>query len=197
MHPMNRFIKLYGRLPTEFDPDYLEILNMSKYRILAVPDIKPAKCANCGSSKNDGRKYIDFGLEVDWYGIVYLCGLCLVDVATEMGLFDHLKNRIKETEIKLLNIQQTDTKGIELRDNFLKIFEEVQNYASSLPTSSISTPANSGSVPDNAETTKGESSKLPVDSVKRTTNETEQRVTKSAAIARSSNLPRIADLLDT
>src|SRR3954466_860008 len=90
------FVKKYGKLPTEIDPDYLEMLRMSRYRILDVPDVAPAKCANCGSSKNDGRKYVDFGLQVDWYGVVYFCGLCLADIARDMGLFKQVEKALAD-----------------------------------------------------------------------------------------------------
>src|SRR5690349_12145496 len=127
-----RFVHKYSRLPTEFDPDYLEMLRMSKYRILAVHDLKPGKCANCRASKDDGRQYIDFGLEVDWYGIVYLCGLCLKDIAEKMHLFVEIENRITQLENRIKSFSTLQDQGTELQDVVLKSFEGVKEYFDSL-----------------------------------------------------------------
>lgn len=130
---VDRFVQKYNRWPTEFDKDYLEMLNMSKYRILAVPDVSLAQCANCGSSKNDGRKYVDFDLQIDFHGVVFLCGLCVNDIAKALGSYDKYNERIKELENKI-ELQETLTVGsIELFERFKATFEEVKDYLVNLP----------------------------------------------------------------
>jgi hypothetical protein len=122
---VDAFIQRYGRLPTEIDPDYLEMLNMTKYRIKDYPDIKMAKCANCGATKDDGRKYVDFGLDVDWYGIVWLCGLCLRDIANAMGLF-------KDHEVKIIELELETKRHIELLANGPALQEQLEDYVNRL-----------------------------------------------------------------
>lgn len=193
MNLVERFTQRYGRVPTEFDRDYLEMLRMSKYRILTVPDIKPGKCANCGSSKEDGRGYVDFGLEVDWYGIVFLCGHCLFDIVRQMGLIRPLEDQISNLTDKLLKIKQNDSRGVDLRDNFLKIFKEVQNYISTLPATGNEPVTDSRDLPDKSEAA---SSEPTIDTIKRAADEAKQRIVKSASVPRSTNIPSLASLLD-
>jgi hypothetical protein len=126
------FVQKYSRLPTENDPDYLEMLKMSKYQISDVPMFKPARCANCGSSKNDGRRYVDFGLEVDWYGTVFLCGFCLADVAKAMGLFDKLNDRIKELEEKHLDFESLKNQGANLHETVMQGIKELESHYASI-----------------------------------------------------------------
>lgn len=46
--------------------------------------IAPGKCAGCGGFTN--RHFIDFGLELDFYGVVYLClETCFTEVANQIG----------------------------------------------------------------------------------------------------------------
>lgn len=123
---LERFVNMYGRLPTEVDPDYLELLNMTKYRILDIPDFKPGKCANCGASKNDGRKYIDFQLEIDWYGIVYLCGTCMKDTANALGLFDDIRHDLDVTRQELLKALENNERIDSLNATVVKTADELK-----------------------------------------------------------------------
>lgn len=118
---MERFIHVHGRLPTEKDPDYLEMLRMSKYRILQIPDMNMAKCANCGSAKNDGRKYIDFGLYIEWYGTVFLCTLCIKDIAMNAGLFEPLEQEVEKLKFSKIKEEEKE----ELKKAVLHTLEEV------------------------------------------------------------------------
>lgn len=54
-------------------------------QIVEYPMLPPGKCLECGSGGRD-RKYADTGLSVEFYGVVYLCELCLADWASKFGL---------------------------------------------------------------------------------------------------------------
>jgi hypothetical protein len=181
------FVSRYGRLPTEVDPDYLEFLNMTKYRIMAMPDFKPSKCANCGSCKADGRKYIDFGLEIDWYGIVYLCGLCLTDIADKMGLFDQLKNHIDEALTEVQHIESLKAQGVELHETLTRKIEELNDYYASLHS------LGDGNISDrHLSLVPSEISNGPDEP---RTDETKPRVVKSTSSSRRKDIPSFTDLL--
>lgn len=128
MHAFDMYVQKYSKLPTEKDPNYLELLRMTKYRILDIPDVTPAKCANCGSCKNDGRQYIDFGLHVDWYGAVFICGLCLNDIAKAMGLFKDLEEIIAKLQAESNSFAHLQEKGFELNEKFAEVFREFKEY---------------------------------------------------------------------
>ncbi len=192
MDVVAKFIHKFGRLPTETDPDYLEMLRMSKYQISDVPMYKPGRCANCGSSQNDGRRYVDFGLEVDWYGTVFLCGFCLKDVAEKMGLFTDYQERLesfsRENE-RLMSLQVTEQ---QLRTNALDAFKELKDYyvdvlalGNHIP---FNTPASVDSTPA-SEVTPEPASEPVIDTPK-------PRATKSTPSARRTHVPSLADLLN-
>lgn len=189
LSPMEMYILLYnGKLPTETDPDYLELLRMSKYRIKEIPDFSPGKCANCGSAKEDGRKYIDFGLMVDWYGTVFLCGYCVKNIATEMLLFQPLINEIGKLKHELLNLRLLQQKGEDLEDKILHTFKEVKEYFESLhsnlpATSDSSSVGNVTSMVDEEATAES----VP--------DETKQRSSKPSTSSRPSSVPGLKQLL--
>jgi len=178
------FIKKYGRLPTEFDPDYLEMLRMSKYRILAVPDFKPGTCANCGSAKNDGRQYIDFGVVIDFFGTVYFCGFCLKDIANNMGLFQSFIDEIGMLKAELLSIKVQQKKDTNLEEKLLHIFREVKDYLDGIHSTSDDSTSDTGAVLD-INTSDSESG----------VEQTKPRTIKSDSSKRSTDVPSLAKLL--
>lgn len=192
---VDRFVKKYNRYPTEVDRDYLEMLQMSKYRIVDVPDVQPGKCGNCGSSKNDGRKYIDIGLHVDWYGALFLCGSCLLDLATNFGLFKVLENRIDYLKEQLKTQENIKAEGKVLLEDFKATMREVKDYFDAFelhPTGDGSSTNVSSMVRvDEESTVSGTSENEPGNS------EAEHGTTKPATSTRPKNVPRLTDLLNT
>lgn len=193
MNLFDRFVQRYGRLPTERDPDYLEMLRMSKYRILPIPDVGPAfKCANCGAAKNDGRGYVDFGLQVDWYGVVYLCTECLKDIAGKAGLFRALELRIIQLEEEIKKRQYVNLSVESFRETVLRTFEEVrERFVDLHSTGDDSSPGNNDSV----DSSSNESGKSGTDSTESGTTKSEQPTSKSSTVSGRKDVPQLADLL--
>lgn len=186
----DKFVQMYGRLPTEVDPDYLELLRMSKYRIVDVPDVKPFKCGNCGSAKNDGRKYIDVGLDIDWYGTFFLDSLCLKDIAKEMGLFTEYEQIIEKLTGTNEDVDFLRERGISLEGTILRTFEEVKEYFADIHFTGSSPP------PDiSPDVVVDESSENPSESPTQRTDKPEPRTIKPDSSTRSTNLRSLADLL--
>lgn len=55
-----------------------------------VPPAAPGKCVVCGYSggkDEDDRTFIDFGFDLDYYGVVYFCSSCMVEIANVIGFF--------------------------------------------------------------------------------------------------------------
>lgn len=186
---MKQFIEQYGRLPTEFDKDYLEMLRMTKYKILDAPYYKPAKCANCGSTKVDGRKYVDFGLEIDWYGIIYLCSLCLGDVVKNLGVLEPLHKEIASLT-KRLSIQQLESNlVIEGLKKKIQSFEEVSEHFAEL--------RSSGNYTDSDRSGGMESTESGIEETTSGSAATSKQLTKQTTVSGSSNIPSLTKLLDT
>lgn len=194
MDLVTRFMEQYGRPPTEFDTDYLEMLRMTKYRILDQPDTKLAECGNCGCSKDDGRKYVDFGLQVEWHGCVFLCGKCLWDIAKAFGMFDKFETRIERLLAALLQLENEKTQGTAIRDDFLTVFKEVQDYFSNLKSVSDHIPVDQ--LPS-VDVNTSEPSKPAVNSDKSETDGSESRTTESVTVTGPKNVPSLAELFST
>ena len=56
-----------------------------RIKLLSNPDALPAKCAICGYPGGDQRKFVDFGLDIDYYGVIYLCTDCMNEIAVGIG----------------------------------------------------------------------------------------------------------------
>lgn len=159
---------------------------MSKYRILAIPDFKPGKCANCGSSKNDGRQYIDFGLEVDWFGTVYLCGHCLQNIAESMGLFKTIQTQLIESELKNKSIDDLKQRGEELYTNLIKTIREFEEFYATLHSIIDSSGSDGSDRVVTSETT-----------TESRTDEAEPRTSEQTSSTRRTDIPSLADLLNS
>ncbi len=190
---LDKFVQRFGRLPTETDPDYLEMLRMSKYRVLPVADTQPGKCANCGASKRDGRSYVDFGLDIPWFGTIYLCSLCLEDIARNVGLFDSLNKRLNEADERADKNAALLAKGEELRVALTNGFEGVREYFDTVgvrTTGNDSSPDSSAVLDDYTPSDRaaaGEST--------RPANEAKQRAVKPAPSSGSKDLLSLTERL--
>jgi len=67
-----------------------------------VPPAAPGKCVVCGFGGRDDRVYIDFGFDIDYYGVVYFCSECMTEVAAAVGYIKQDKyDRIQIENLKL------------------------------------------------------------------------------------------------
>lgn len=57
----------------------------SRFKILDYPHALPCKCVVCGSGGGDGRKFVDFGFDLDYYGVVYFCTTCFTEPLNIQG----------------------------------------------------------------------------------------------------------------
>ena len=158
---------------------------MSKYRILDMPNSQPGKCANCGASKVDGRKYIDFGLEVEWYGTVHICSLCLIDIAGAAGLFEELENKLLQIELANSAYEELRDQGVELHGTVVQTFKEFEEYYARLHSLRVADNPDSDSNLDSVETESNNSS----------ISESESGTTQSNSSTRRTDIPSLADLL--
>lgn len=55
----------------------MTVTPQSRIQILDIPVAAPGVCSMCGSSGGDGRKFLDYGKQLDWYGAVYFCTECV------------------------------------------------------------------------------------------------------------------------
>lgn len=191
MNLLDKFVEKYGRLPTEFDPDYLEMLRMSKYRVMPVPDQQPGKCANCGASKPDGRSYADFGLLIPWYGTVFLCSICITDIARNVGSFKSIEGDLKFAQEHAIATQNLWDLGKELENKINEAFEGVKEYFDRLRSLGDGLPPHTGL---SVESDK-ESSKQAAGEGNRASDVAKSGATKSTPSSRPKDLLSLAERL--
>jgi hypothetical protein len=201
MHPYDIYIRIYGRLPTERDPRYLELVRMTKYRVTDVPDTQPGKCTNCGASRQDGRKYIDIGVDVEFYGVVIFCSLCIADFNRTLGLDRALLVKIHQLEQKVAELQGRHDLGEELKNTVLHTFEQVKEYfdgasvnAGTLSKSDDSVSGRAASV-ESLDKSSGETERS-VGQADRETTSTKSGPVKSTSVSGSKNIPKLTELLE-
>jgi hypothetical protein len=61
----------------------VEVSPQSRVQVLDCAPVAPGVCILCGIA--DGRKFVDFGKQVEWYGAVYFCSECIGEVARALG----------------------------------------------------------------------------------------------------------------
>lgn len=65
--------------------------NPTLVQILDVPVAAPGTCISCGSPGDDKRKFIDFNLIIDYFGVVYFCTFCFNEIANACDFVDNTK----------------------------------------------------------------------------------------------------------
>jgi hypothetical protein len=67
-------------------PMNVEYGGPDKVQIVAHPRLQPATCILCGAP-GDGRPFVDIGCFIEWYGAVYFCSYCIVDISNHLGYY--------------------------------------------------------------------------------------------------------------
>ena len=65
----------------------IEVNVSGRFKVLNQPYALPSKCAFCSLGHNqDGKvSFIDTTLDLDFYGVVYICSTCLTEIAKSLG----------------------------------------------------------------------------------------------------------------
>ena len=75
----------------------------SRFKLIDRPIVPPGKCAVCGTVD---RPVIDFGLNVDFYGAMYLCVTCLTEVSSSILQMVPLDTVVKIQEVAEQSVQK-------------------------------------------------------------------------------------------
>lgn len=63
----------------------IELSPNSRFSIHDNPNVAPGFCCVCKHPGGDGRKFVDFGMQLDWFGAVYFCTYCFTEAAQAFG----------------------------------------------------------------------------------------------------------------
>ena len=83
----------------------------SRLKVLDTPVLAPGICFLCGSAGDDKRKFIDFGKQIEWYGAVYVCTFCIVEVAEAAEFIPVANFDTLHTEYRELRVQYDQLKA--------------------------------------------------------------------------------------
>lgn len=72
----------------------------SKIQILDVPRMNPGKCVLCGASDGEDRQYVDIGVTIEWYGVVYFCTFCFTEALNIIGSLSKEQADALEAELE-------------------------------------------------------------------------------------------------
>lgn len=67
---------------------------MREARIVDQPDLPPHRCNRCLAGATTRDFFVDLGFETEFDGVVYLCNICFIDVATTSKMFITLDDHI-------------------------------------------------------------------------------------------------------
>lgn len=85
----------------------------TKFRMSPAPIQVPGTCASCGSSSTDDRDYVDFGMTVDFVGVIYFCTFCFTECANALGWISpeqarNMEELLEVTEKKVVDFYTKD-----------------------------------------------------------------------------------------
>lgn len=75
--------------------------DMGKMFITTAPAL-PGKCVVCYTDAQGTRKFLDFGMSLDFYGAVLICEACVTNAAELFGFTPVLIDTDKELETEVL-----------------------------------------------------------------------------------------------
>lgn len=105
--------------PVNMDPMDFIIHRSGRIQLVDVPHMPPGKCAICGGhgGSADRRKFIDFNIEVEYFGVIYFCEHCFAEAAIAIKF---ISPEIYEKILDLLEVfkgrnQELEAENVKLR----------------------------------------------------------------------------------
>jgi hypothetical protein len=67
--------------------------------VKGTPPCAPGKCVLCGDCGNKDSEFIDFGFELDFYGVIYFCQTCIIEISSVLDFVP--KKQLEEVKDNL------------------------------------------------------------------------------------------------
>ncbi len=105
-------------------PEEVQYQQLCKFQVVKDNQlIAPGKCAGCGKISGD---FVDIGLELDFYGVVYICVSCMVEVANQLQYYSPVQQKIiRDSNVKLREINAKLREKLEKSNAALAAFAEL------------------------------------------------------------------------
>ena len=99
-------------------PIPLDLQGSNKVQITRTPQVAPSQCVVCGfSGEQEGRYYIDFGIDIEFYGTILVCTDCFGEVAKLVDYDSPFISLKKSDVIEKILDENSRLKGIEAKYN--------------------------------------------------------------------------------
>lgn len=123
-------------LPEEFRE--VQYKQLSKFQVVKDHQlISPGKCTGCGKISGD---FVDIGLELDFYGVVYFCVSCIVEIANQLEYYSPAQQKIiRDSNIKLREINAKLREKLEKSNAALAAFAELSRDRNPVASDPVST----------------------------------------------------------
>lgn len=97
--------------------------SLGRFKVIkGNPPVLPNKCAVCGTTEA-GETYLDFGLDLDFYGTVYLGGACFREAANTLGYYSP-----EQYDLAMAKVEATRQEN----NRLLEILEAYKNVVGSI-----------------------------------------------------------------
>lgn len=105
---------------------------LSRFSVIEKPIASPGKCVVCGAVN---RPVIDFNFNIDWYGAVYFCTICMREAASKLGFISLEKYIGLEQEASRIIANYCTTNNLALvdRDSYERFRDLVNSITNSIP----------------------------------------------------------------
>lgn len=96
----------------------------NKIQVTEHANVAPNKCANCSfSGREPGRYFIDFGVDLEFYGTIYLCTGCFAECANILGWIsperaDKLLLRDAELTAEIERLREIEARYVHIASYF-------------------------------------------------------------------------------
>ena len=103
----------------------VEINVTGRFHVLDQPYAAPSKCAFCGlGHSNEGKvSFIDTTLDLDFYGVVYICSTCLTEISSSLGYIGKEAwgdiKRALDDKLNMIDILKAENDGLRDAVNIL------------------------------------------------------------------------------
>lgn len=95
----------------------------NRFQTVEHPVALPGKCVVCGSVGGDGRKFVDCGFELEFYGVVYFCEHCWKEGCESLGISTREDViALREALDECWNwLQEAKAENVKLRDGLSRL----------------------------------------------------------------------------
>lgn len=160
----------------------------AKIQFVQITQTAPGCCATCGSGQ-DKYGFVDTGLDAEFWGRVYFCSNCALEIAAVFGFISPGDYADLEAELDYGKLELE--KMTEKADNFERILSGLDGLRALIPGSFIDSNLPSNEVPKQ-ETESVDESKP--DDVESNDGDDKQIIGQSGTSGKSSSKPRLLNL---